>query len=295
MKRISPQFPCFRPSLIVVGRKNKKKKKERERERETRCIRARAHAKSARRRWPGGRGGRRRGQVQIFAGSSSVGQLACGNPLRPQLCVGRASPATVLTPSPRPPPPQAAEYAVHGAPYVPHSFHSCIQLFPSFALARLCALSLSVFLSFFLGRYYRRLLYRAIIGSTVVISLSRTITGTLLSFSLPLRSIFSFKLVCFKLPSVDLNFNSNVRLLNSVIFKFDQESLSLSLFLSYSTLQLVESETLFSLYFIQSFFFVSPVFFTLNLLNLINLFIITFSFGFVHRVCIHSRNTQRTF
>lgn len=42
-----------------------------------------------------------KGQLQIFAGSSSgVGQLACGQPLRPQRCVGRASPATVLTPSP---------------------------------------------------------------------------------------------------------------------------------------------------------------------------------------------------
>lgn len=270
-----------------------KTRKKRKRKRGTRCIRARAHAKSARRRWPGGRGGRRRrrGQVQIFAGSSSVGQLACGNPLRPQLCVGRASPATVLTPSPRPPPPQAAEYAVHGAPYVPHSFHSCTQLFPSFALARLCALSLSlsVFLSFFLGRYHRRLLYRAIIGSTVVTPLSRTIT---VAFFLPPPPLdFSFKL-----PSVDLNFNSNsfVRLV-FVIFKFDQESLSLSFFLSYSTLQLVESETFFSLYFIQSYHFVLPVCFTLNLLNLIYLFIITFSFEFVHRVYIHSRNTQRTF
>lgn len=36
----------------------------------------------------------------LRAGRIGIGQLACGQPLCPQCCVGRASPATVLTPSP---------------------------------------------------------------------------------------------------------------------------------------------------------------------------------------------------
>jgi len=36
----------------------------------------------------------------LRAGRTGIGQLACGQPLCPQRCVGRASPATVLTPSP---------------------------------------------------------------------------------------------------------------------------------------------------------------------------------------------------
>lgn len=109
---ISPPISLF-PSILdrATSWSNNKKKKERNKERKkeekTRCIRACTREIRAgvgrereRERVIGGVGRRREGQVQIFAGSSSVGQLACGNPLRPQLCVGRASPATVLTPSP---------------------------------------------------------------------------------------------------------------------------------------------------------------------------------------------------
>lgn len=42
------------------------------------------------------------GSATDFCGQvgPGIGQLACGQPLYPQRCVGRASPATVLTPSP---------------------------------------------------------------------------------------------------------------------------------------------------------------------------------------------------
>lgn len=160
MKRISLLNFLASVHPWCCRKNNKKKKRERvKKERKkgkTRCIRARAHAKSARRRLPGGgRGGRgsRRGQVQIFAGSSSVGQLACGNPLRPQLCVGRASPATVLTPSPpdhhhhRPQNTRSMVPRMSPTPSIP--VHSCFRRSRWHACAPY--LSLFVFLSFSIG------------------------------------------------------------------------------------------------------------------------------------------------
>lgn len=58
------------------------------------------------RRGVGGEGGgtqhSTQGSATDFCGQvgPGIGQLACGQPLYPQRCVGRASPATVLTPSP---------------------------------------------------------------------------------------------------------------------------------------------------------------------------------------------------